>query len=473
MNIRRNSPGVHFFIPLITVFFIFMTAGPAAICSPGSGTDRDSTDWELKYYNIRLIYPSSGVQHYRNGIIYLIDSKFTETRKYIPFGSLSMYYAPVKGDTLGKPFYFLRNEPFPFPSEGCSFTSDNKKIVFTKYSRIHGWKHSSIKIYEASIKLRGEGKDLITGKMREMPFNSDMYSCIQPAISPDGQFLVFSSDMPGGHGGLDLYISHNVNGTWDSPENLGQTINSPKDDNFPFLDDKNNLFFSSKGHGSVGGYDVYFARSHGNGEWADVESIGPPVNSTGDDIAFYLRRGNNTAGYMATNRNTSDKNYQVFKVSICAAGVSSPDQLFGAGRSRSRTEVTKALVKEQVAVSEEKKPPAVGSSGTTARTVTEKATTAVTPEKKVEPAVQPAADQGAINYRVQFRSSGKSLGSFKTTIEGTDYPSFEYFYKGAYRYTIGNFEKWSAADVLCKKCRAAGYPEAFVVTFKGDERVIK
>jgi len=87
-----------------------------------------------------------------------------------------------------------------------------------------------------------------------------------------------------------------------------------------------------------------------------------------------------------------------------------------------------------------------------------------------EPVVVP--QEVKTDYRVQFKASTKSLGKFKVTISGKEYTTFEYFYKGAYRYTIGSFPDARSAVELQNKCRGAGYKDAFIAAFRGDERAV-
>jgi len=117
-------------------------------------------------------------------------------------------------------------------------------------------------------------------------------------ISDDGNTLLFSSNRSGGVGKLDIYISYKEdNGNWSKPENLGQTINTPFDDEAPFLSgDGNLLFFSSKGHMTMGGYDIFYSSKNPDGTWTKPINVGYPINTTGDDL-FYVPFGNGNEGY--------------------------------------------------------------------------------------------------------------------------------------------------------------------------------
>ena len=116
-------------------------------------------------------------------------------------------------------------------------------------------------------------------------------------ISEDGEQLVFASDRPGGFGGLDLYISKKVNGDWGPAVNLGPEINTPFNEDRPFLINKGKtLFFSSQGHENMGGYDIFRADKQSNGLWSKPGNLGYPIN-TPDDNMFFMPVGDGKSGY--------------------------------------------------------------------------------------------------------------------------------------------------------------------------------
>ena len=118
--------------------------------------------------------------------------------------------------------------------------------------------------------------------------NSDNYWEGSCALSPDSRFLYFVSDRPGGLGGRDIWVSEFVDGDWRTAVNLGPSINTPGDEDAPFMHaDGITLFFSSKGHSSIGGYDILYATKKDN-DWSPVKNLGMSVNTTGDDNYFSL-----------------------------------------------------------------------------------------------------------------------------------------------------------------------------------------
>jgi outer membrane protein OmpA-like peptidoglycan-associated protein/tetratricopeptide (TPR) repeat protein len=133
--------------------------------------------------------------------------------------------------------------------------------------------------------------------------NVNSKSCEPSAsISADGTILYFTSDRKGGYGGRDIYQSVRLpNGDWSLPANLGPSINTPYDEDGPFIHpDGKTLFFSSKGHNSMGGFDVFFTVKNTDGSWEKPFNIGYPVNTTDDDIYYVLSADGKRAYYSSS-----------------------------------------------------------------------------------------------------------------------------------------------------------------------------
>jgi peptidoglycan-associated lipoprotein len=111
--------------------------------------------------------------------------------------------------------------------------------------------------------------------------------------------LYFSSDMPGGSGGKDIWMVKNENGTWGTPVNLGTNVNTSGDEMFPYVADNGKLYFSSNGHPGMGGLDIFTATNEG-GSWSNVTNLKSPINSSGDDFGIIF--SNATSGYFTSNR---------------------------------------------------------------------------------------------------------------------------------------------------------------------------
>ncbi len=149
---------------------------------------------------------------------------------------------------------------------------------------------------------------LIDGKRYKTPekFNPNINSKnneSQAYITVNGSVMYFSSDRPGGYGGKDLYMSERMpNGEWGPAYNLGSSINTMYDEDFPFvLDDGVTLFFSSKCPSGMGGFDIYVSTLSEEGVWSKPENMGYPINTTSDDTGFMMSR-DGTTGYYSTAR---------------------------------------------------------------------------------------------------------------------------------------------------------------------------
>lgn len=126
------------------------------------------------------------------------------------------------------------------------------------------------------------------------------YSVGDPYITPNGQYLYFSSDMPGGFGGTDIYYcKRNPDDTWDSPQNAGPIINTAGNERFPRFGPDDTFYFSSDGRVGMGGLDIYAAKTTDKGFLRPVP-LKYPINSPQDDFAIYFTGENK--GYLSSNR---------------------------------------------------------------------------------------------------------------------------------------------------------------------------
>lgn len=132
--------------------------------------------------------------------------------------------------------------------------------------------------------------------------NSNVWDS-QPTISYDGKTLIFSSMRSGGRGGADLWMStRNEKGEWSPPVNLGETINTPEHELTPFIhSDSQTLYFASKGHKGMGGYDLFYSKKDSAGNWMRPKNLGYPINTEYDENSFFVSL-DGKKGYYATDR---------------------------------------------------------------------------------------------------------------------------------------------------------------------------
>ncbi len=180
-----------------------------------------------------------------------------------------------------------------------AYSPDGRWVAFTKNNFAEGTRQIrtagiELSIFIAEVKGDGDWENAV-------PFvhNGSDYSTGYPCFSPDGQALYFASDRPGGFGGFDLYVSFKTPTGWSAPENLGDGVNTPGDEISPFLLGTT-LYFASDWHAGFGGYDLFKAEKVGH-SFANVENLGPGINSSRDDygLIFSEEQGR---GYLYSNR---------------------------------------------------------------------------------------------------------------------------------------------------------------------------
>ena len=235
---------------------------------------------------------------------------FTSTRNQAQGDELSGITGMKNGDI----FFAQKDEkgkwgkPVPIETElnsvqdegACAFSPDNKTMYLTRCTTDPDYPRYA-KIYTA------QRSDASWGKASELTITRDTLSTFaHPAVSPDGQWLYFVSDMPGGLGGYDIWRVQLTSAGLGSLENLGAPINTEGDELFPTFRPNGDLYFSSDGHPGMGGLDIYIARPAGEEEAAGgraytIEHPGFPLNSAGDDFGMTFE-GFNNRGYFSSNR---------------------------------------------------------------------------------------------------------------------------------------------------------------------------
>ncbi len=203
---------------------------------------------------------------------------------------------PVSGDINTK----LHDGPAVVSPDGTTIYFTRNNYLDNKEGKRDKEKTNHLKLYSA----KNEGGKW--SQVKELPFNSNEYSVGHPALSPDGKTLYFTSDMPGGMGGTDIYkVSIEENGTFGTPENIKEPVNTEFDETFPFVDTDGTLYFSSNGHAGLGLFDIFKL------EEGKIENLGEPVNSSKDDFA-YFQVSDSKEGYISTNRDGGSDDIYVF-----------------------------------------------------------------------------------------------------------------------------------------------------------------
>jgi len=214
---------------------------------------------------------------------------------------LEIYKANIVGETV-KDADLLKGDVNTKYHEGnMAISPDGKRMYFDRNDYYDGHYDKSEEGINQINLFYAENVDGSWKDIHSVDFNDDNYSTGHPALSPDGNTLYFSSDMPGGKGKSDIYkVTVNKDGSLGKPERLGDNINTEGKEVFPYVDSNGTLYFSSDGHLGIGGLDVFYTEANGNA-FGSVKNMGVGVNSTDDDFAFKLNP-ETQMGYVSSNR---------------------------------------------------------------------------------------------------------------------------------------------------------------------------
>jgi outer membrane protein OmpA-like peptidoglycan-associated protein len=262
----------------------------------------DAEDFGTSYYKDKVVFSSTRERPK------FIEHKYNWNRK--PF--LDMYVSSIDKEQLSKPENFDKKLNRKLHEGSASFSKDGNFVAFTRND--YDTKRKD-KIVELQICF-STYKD---GKWSDpMPFvlNSKDYSVGQPFLTPDGNTMYFTSDMPGGYGGADLYrVFKNEKGEWGKAENLGDKINTEGDEMFPFLETSNGVFFfSSNGQFGLGGQDIFICATNGSG-FGPIRNAGYPLNTPQDDFAAIVD-GKLSTGYISSNRTGGSGDDDIYSFDI-------------------------------------------------------------------------------------------------------------------------------------------------------------
>jgi len=189
-----------------------------------------------------------------------------------------------------------------FHEGSVTFSADGTKMYF---SGNHHDGNKKIKDEEGTSQIGVFSADLIDGEWKNVQsinINNPNYLVYNPSLNKEGTKLYFASDMPGGYGGTDIYVSSiNGDGTFDTPQNLGSIVNTEGNETFPFVHNEGTLYFSSDGHVGMGLLDVFVAVLGKDDSPVNVINLGSPINSKKDDFAYFLD-DEGYKGYVSSNR---------------------------------------------------------------------------------------------------------------------------------------------------------------------------
>ncbi len=329
--------------------------------------------------------------------------------------------------------------------------------------------------------LSYDGKELIL--VNEGNYNSDLFvstyrnghwTLVQPmskrinsgsqetsaCLSKDGKTLYFSSNSPGGEGGMDIYKATLVKGEWSKVENLGEAINTEFDEEAPsILPDNRTLYFSSNGHKTMGGMDIFYSVLGDDNKWSDPVNVGAPINTTGDDLFFDPVNDGKTAYVSKYSPDGYGRN-DIFKVTIRE----------GEPAALASNENSPEDNNQQQTVTE-----------TSATTFNDSLTAALpgdqsakNPEEQVVPyysadSIRPVNESPAVagisgNPDAKFTIQVMALKKFVDVSHFSNLRDVKVSsgVDGYYRYTVSEYSNFRQALRQLDAIRSLGYPDAFV-----------
>ncbi len=238
---------------------------------------------------------------FQNGLVF--TATYSKTMEKGPEANqvkryTDLYYTQVNKDGgYDTPVSLAGTVNGPLHDGMACFTADGKYMYFTRNNK-NGKAEDGV----VDLKIcRAEWTGNEWGNIIDLPFNSKSYSNCHPSLSADGKKMYFASNRPGGQGGMDIYVAKMEKGKWQRPVNLGETINTDKNEIFPFAGPDGNFYFASDGHPGKGGLDIFLSLGPEMGDWGRVENLGLAFNSPSDDFGFVCT-AKGDEGYFSSSR---------------------------------------------------------------------------------------------------------------------------------------------------------------------------
>lgn len=221
----------------------------------------------------------------------------------------NLYCVDVKEDgSLSFPLLFSQALDSDNEEGSISFSSDQRTIFFTQENPNN---KQLFTLHKATLNEKDPKKWTNITNLNVVP---EQYSAETPSVSPDGKKIYIATNIPGGFGGFDIYeATITEDGTIGNLVNLGPNVNTADDEKYPYMSaDGKYLYFSSKGHTNMGGYDV-FRSSVLKNDYSPALNLGTDLNSRRDDVAFIMTSP--TKGYISTDKHQQG-NFDIFKFEI-------------------------------------------------------------------------------------------------------------------------------------------------------------
>ncbi|HOY31887.1 MAG TPA: OmpA family protein [Bacteroidales bacterium] len=283
---------------------------------------RDTSYYKIERLPFNSVYNDFSPRILNDKIVYASSRKRAYAENHINTwtneGFFKLYY--TKKLSNGK-YKCVRTFPYSldnrFNSGPVSFNKQSNVIYITRNNVVDSKLvkakdgQAKMQIYAATMNKKGTAYQ----NLFDFKYNDAEHNVMHPAISDDGNRLYFVSDVPGGKGGYDIWVSTKGKDNWLAPVNLGESINTPGDEAFPYVQG-NKLYFSSNGLEGIGGHDIFSVTLNEDGLPSETpKNIGVPVNSTADDFGIvYYSEGNK--GLFSSNRINLNLDDDIFEFTV-------------------------------------------------------------------------------------------------------------------------------------------------------------
>ena len=305
------------------VFKVYASRNPtlgnhyAASCDFAQTQQNAPTEYALTNEKVNSTASDFGATFYLDEVVFSSGRTDIQRSTYDWDGQAKnqLFVARLGLDGFLQPPRFLKGVSSTRGEGPAAFTPEGEFIAFTNNDFISGIRQmpssgNELVLYTADIGVNGNWFN-----EKPFPHNDRNSKTGYPCFTPDGSAMFFASDRDGGYGGYDLYISYREGDTWSLPINLGPVVNTAGDEISPFYDgDK--LYFASDYHYGFGGFDMFIATQR-SGQWAEVNNLGAPLNSSRDDYEFIFDSFKNI-GYITSNRPGGRGAEDLYKVSKTA-----------------------------------------------------------------------------------------------------------------------------------------------------------
>lgn len=313
---------------------------------------RDSVLYDVKNESFNSDQSDFAPQYHNDGVVFvsardrdLFVKKQSSSALNDKEAMLNIFFAPKESSgEKDATFFYHQDLNSPYHDGPIAFYDGGKRVVFSRNNLnagkpVHNMGKVHLKLYLADLDEENKMKNI-----GPFEFNDDTYSIGHPWMSEDGRILYFSSDLPGGEGGVDIYKAERKDGKWTAPKNLGPTVNTMGDEFYPFMSNDSTLYFSSTGHGGLGGLDIYVSRKK-DAYFSSPENLGFPLNTSSDDFALVMD-GSGRKGMFSSNREGGIGYDDIYSFHV--------KSFFVVGKVIERDDSTKTVPDAKISVMDEK-----------------------------------------------------------------------------------------------------------------------